>query len=134
MQLEDAAQYKPTIIRMPFKKISDIEYKTYLRSFEAGDTYQILIKGKTIISPEKIQLDVPTKLIQLNLDFGEGLSDMKEIFVKFSNDPTKFKLNQDINKKYVNVFTQAQEIADCTIRGDAQATQRIQGDETKKIS
>ncbi|MHA1775884.1 MAG: hypothetical protein DRO88_03715 [Promethearchaeia archaeon] len=134
LQLEDAAQYKPTIIRMPFKKISDIEYKTYLRSFEAGDTYQILIKGKTIISPEKIQLDVPTKLIQLNLDFGEGLSDMKEIFVKFSNDPTKFKLNQDINKKYVNVFTQAQEIADCTIRGDAQATQRIQGDETKKIS
>jgi len=51
----------------------------------------------------------------------------------FSSDSSKFKLNQDINRKYANVFSQAEEIADCTIRGDAAATQKIQGDETKKI-
>ena len=56
-----------------------------------------------------------------------------DINIKFSQDSTKYKLNQDINKKYANVFTQAEEIADCTIRGDAAATQKIQGDETKKI-
>ncbi|WP_457556625.1 vWA domain-containing protein [Candidatus Harpocratesius sp.] len=134
LQLDDAAQYKPTVIRMPFKKISSTEFKTYLRSFEAGDTYQILIKGKVIISPDKIQLDVPINLVQLEFNFGDGLTDSKDIKIQFSNDSSKFKLNQDINKKYANVFSQAEEIADCTIRGDAQATQRIQGDETKKIS
>lgn len=72
--------------------------------------------------------------MQLEFDFGDELKDSKTIEIKFSNDSTKFKLNQDINKKYANVFTQAEEIADCTIRGDAQATQRIQGDETKKLN
>ncbi len=134
MMLEDAAQYKPTVIRMPFKKISDKEFQTYLRSFEAGDTYQIILKGKVTVSPTNLQMDIPTKLLELNFDFGDGLTDTKLIELNFSTDSSKFKLNQDINKKYANVFTQAEEIADCTIRGDAQATQRIQGDETKKIS
>lgn len=134
IQLEDAAQYKPTVIRMPFTKKSETEFQTFLRSFEAGDTYQIIIKGKIKIDPSKVQLDIPTKIMQLEFDFGDELKDSKTIEIKFSNDSTKFKLNQDINKKYANVFTQAEEIADCTIRGDAQATQRIQGDETKKLN
>ncbi|MHA1646466.1 MAG: hypothetical protein ACTSVL_02740, partial [Promethearchaeota archaeon] len=76
----------------------------------------------------------PNNLLKLNFDFGNGLISKHDISIKFTSDASNFKLNQDINKKYANVFSQAQEIADCTIRGDAQATQRIQGDETKKIS
>jgi Ca-activated chloride channel homolog len=133
--LEDAAQYKPTVIRMPFEKLSDVEYKAHLRSFEAGDTYQILIKGKILINPSSVKMDVPTKILDLVFDFGKpGLTSTKSISIKFSSDPSKFKLNQDINKKYANVFSQAEEISDCTIRGDAAATQMIQGDETKKVS
>ena len=79
-------------------------------------------------------MDVPTKILTLNFDFGDNLKLTKDIQVKFSQNSAKFKLNQDINKKYANVFSQAEEISDCTIRGDAEATQRIQGDETKKIS
>ncbi len=79
-------------------------------------------------------MEVPNKVIRLEIDFGKpGMKIEQDIQIKFSTDPSKFKLNQDINKKYANVFSQAEEIADCTIRGDAQATQRIQGDETKKI-
>jgi uncharacterized protein YegL len=134
IQLEDAAQYKPTVIRMPFEKVGK-DFKTFFRSFEAGDTYQILIKGKLSLDKANLPLDVPVDVLDLDFDFGEpGLKVNKKIQVKFTNDQTKFRLNQDINKKYAGVFTQAQEIADCTIRGDASATQKIQGDETKKIS
>ena len=134
ISLEDMAQYKPTVIRMPFERISDREAKAYMRSFEAGDTYQMLIKGKIKIDKNRIQLDAPNSVLRLDFDFGEGLTTSKDIVIKFTNDNSQFKLNQDINRNYANVFTQAEEIADCTIRGDAQATQRIQGDETKKIS
>jgi len=65
-ELEDAAQYKPTVIRMPFERISVAESKAHLRSFEAGDTYQILIKGKLKLDQTKIQLDRPTKVLQLD--------------------------------------------------------------------
>jgi uncharacterized protein YegL len=133
VQLRDAVQYKPTIIRMPFEKVSNNNFKAHLRSFEAGDTYQILINGKITVKPEQMQLDQELTILNLNFDFGEKLQSIKEIKIKFSEDPSKFKLNQDINKKYANVFSQAEEIADCTIRGDAAATQRIQGDETKKM-
>ena len=118
---------------MPFEKISTNNYKAHLRSFEAGDTYQILVKGKVTVKPDQLQLNQDLILLNLNFDFGEKLQTNMEIKIKFSEDPAKFKLNQDINKKYANVFSQAEEIADCTIRGDAAATQRIQGDETKKI-
>ena len=46
LELENAAQYKPTVIRMPFEKMNEGKFKAFMRSFEAGDTYQILIKGK----------------------------------------------------------------------------------------
>jgi Mg-chelatase subunit ChlD len=134
IELEDAAQYKPTVIRMPFEKLNKRESKAYLRSFEAGDTYQILIKGKIFINKNNIQTETKVKVLELEFDFGkDGLRETKEIFITFSADSSKFKLNQDINRKYANVFSQAEEIADCTIRGDAAATQKIQGDETKKI-
>ena len=132
--LQDMAQYKPTVIRMPFEKLNDKESKTFLRSFEAGDTYQFLIKGTLKVDTDKIEIDKPNVVLKLLFDFGDDLTLTKEVMIKYSNDPTKFKLNQDINKKYANVFSQAQEISDCTIRGDAEATQRIQGDETVKIN
>ena len=134
IELEDAAQYKPTVIRMPFEKINKRESKAYLRSFEAGDTYQILVKGKIFIDKNNIQTETKVKVLEIEFDFGkDGLRETKEIFITFSSDASKYKLNQDINRKYANVFSQAEEIADCTIRGDAAATQKIQGDETKKI-
>ena len=134
ISVEDAVQYKPTVIRMPFERINAHESKANLRSFEAGDTYQILVKGKLKIDPNTVQLDTPINVLLLQFNFGKGLNVSKEISIKFSTDPSTFKLNQDINKKFANVFSQAEEIADCTIRGDAEATQRIQGDETKKIT
>ncbi len=134
IELSDMAQYKPTVIRMPFERLGNNEAKAFFRSFEAGDTYQVLIKGVLKIDQSKIKMDQPNKVLVLDFDFGEGLKTTKEIFITFTNDNSKFKLNQDINKRYANVFSQAQEISDCTIRGDAAATQRIQGDETKKIS
>ncbi|UYP46512.1 hypothetical protein NEF87_002797 [Candidatus Lokiarchaeum ossiferum] len=134
IDLEDAAQYKPTVIRMPFNKVNDQLANATFRSFEAGDTYQILVKGKLYLDKSKINMEVPNKILGLEIDFGKPeMKIQQDITIKFSTDPSKFKLNQDINKKYANVFSQAEEIADCTIRGDAQATQRIQGDETKKI-
>ncbi|WP_371802024.1 VWA domain-containing protein [Candidatus Lokiarchaeum ossiferum] len=134
IDLEDAAQYKPTVIRMPFNKVNDQLANATFRSFEAGDTYQILVKGKLYLDKSKINMEVPNKILGLEIDFGKPeMKIQQDIMIKFSTDPSKFKLNQDINKKYANVFSQAEEIADCTIRGDAQATQRIQGDETKKI-
>lgn len=135
IDLEDAAQYKPTVIRMPFNKVNDQLANATFRSFEAGDTYQILVKGKLYLDKNKINMEVPNKILGLEIDFGKPeMKIQQDIMIKFSTDPSKFKLNQDINKKYANVFSQAEEIADCTIRGDAQATQRIQGDETKKLS
>ncbi len=133
IDLEDAAQYTPTVIRMPFNKLSEQECQANFRSFEAGDTYQILLKGKLFFTPSQLQIDVPVNILSLNFDFGKNLTALKEITIKFTDDPAKYKLNQDINKKYANVFSQAQEIADATIRQDAQSTQRIQGDETKKV-
>ncbi len=133
IELKDAAQYKPTVIRMPFKRVSSNNFQANLRSFEAGDTYQILIKSTIKISDDQVSFDTPCELLTIKFDFGDGLTTEKTISIRFSKDPSQFKLNQDINKKYANVFSQAQEIADCTIRGDASATQRIQGDETKKL-
>ena len=105
-----------------------------MRSFEAGDTYQILVKGTIKLGSTQPPLDQTITASTVAFDFGEELKSTKEIKLKFSNDPSQFKLNQDINKKYANIFSQAEEIADCTIRGDAAATQRIQGDETKKVN
>lgn len=134
VEMQDAAQYKPTVIRMPFEKVGR-DFKAFFRSFEAGDTYQIIIKGKmTVDDPTKLALDQSVTLMDLAFDFGgPGLQTNNPITVKFTNDQSKYKLNQDINKKYAETFSQAEEIADMTIKGDASATQRIQGDETKKL-
>jgi len=42
-------------------------------------------------------------------------------------------LNQQIAKLYVQTFSQAEEIRDSTIKGDAEKTQKVQGDETQKV-
>ena len=58
----------------------------------------------------------------------------QEIKIKFTEDTGQFKINQNINRNYVLHMQNAQEISDATIKGDAEATQKLQGDETKKIS
>ncbi|MHA1648086.1 MAG: vWA domain-containing protein, partial [Promethearchaeota archaeon] len=95
LQLQDAAQYKPTVIRMPFEKHNDQEFKSFLRSFEAGDTYQLLIKGKLTVDPKAIQMESPNNLLKLNFDFGNGLISKHDISIKFTSDASNFKLNQD---------------------------------------
>ena len=62
------------------------------------------------------------------------MQETKEIVVNFSNDSSNHRINPQINKQYANIFSQAEEITEQTIKNDASATQRIQGDETKKIS
>lgn len=57
----------------------------------------------------------------------------KEIEIRFTDHPSDFKLNQQIVKQYTGLFTQVQEISEATRIGDAEKTQRIQGDETQKI-
>lgn len=137
IKVQDAVQYKPTIIRMPFEqirgKLKEHNYKTWLRSFEAGDTYQIIVKVEINADSKKITFDQEISVLELNFDFGKGLTVDKQIKISFSNDPSKYRLNAQINKNYAQLFGTAQEITEQTIKNDASATQRIQGDETKKI-
>ncbi|MHA1720286.1 MAG: vWA domain-containing protein [Promethearchaeota archaeon] len=139
IEVDDAVQYKPTVIRMPFEKIhgklKEYNYKTWMRSFEAGDTYQILIKLRQILNEKNLNLEESNALIKIQFDFGKkGLQTTKEVEVQFSNDSSNHRINPQINKHYANLFSQAEEITEQTIKNDASATQRIQGDETKKIS
>ncbi len=132
--IKDAVQYKPTIIRMPFEHIGD-RWKAWLRSMEAGDTYQILLK--TVYHPQNsgsLTRGRKIPIFDFMFDFGGGLRDSREISITFSDNTGDFRINQNINRQYVNMYTAAEEISDATIKGDAARTQRIQGDETKKIS
>ena len=138
IEVDDAVQYKPTIIRMPFEKIrgkfKEYHYKTWLRAFEAGDTYQILLKLRQNLDGDKLKLEENNALLKIQFDFDKGMQETKEIVVKFSDDSSNHRINPQINKQYANIFSQAEEITEQTIKNDASATQRIQGDETKKIS
>ena len=138
IEVDDAVQYKPTIIRMPFEKIrgkfKEYHYKTWLRSFEAGDTYQILLKLRQNLDENDLKLEENNALLKIQFDFDKNMQETKEVIVKFSNDSSNHRINPQINKQYANLFSQAEEITEQTIKNDASATQRIQGDETKKIS
>ena len=134
LRIDDAVQYKPTIIRMPFEKVKGA-YKSWMRSFEAGDTYQIILKLMLDIDQSKIKKEGMNHIMDINFDFGgKGLVMKKEIMVQFSEVRANHRINMQINKQFANMFSQAEEITDQTIKNDASATQRIQGDETKKIS
>ncbi len=84
---------------------------------------------------DKVELN---KRITCEKEKGKNVDTLKKLYkeedLSTGYNPSQFKLNQDINKKYANVFSQAEEITEQTIKNDASATQRIQGDETKKIS
>ncbi len=139
LRVDDAVQYKPTIIRMPFEKmpgkIKTYNYKTWLRSFEAGDTYQFVIKLNMQLNPSKLNRDGDTHILDVLFDFGKkGLTATKPIHLTFSEDATKHRINPQINRLYAQLFGTAEEITEQTIKNDAEATQRIQGDETKKLS
>jgi uncharacterized protein YegL len=132
--LHDAIQYKPTIIRMPFEKIKE-ESKAFFRSLEAGDTYQIVLKmDYEFTNVNALPSDTPVPILNLYFDFGDGNFINHEIKVKFSDDPSQFKLNQNINKTYIQYMANAKEISEATLKGDPEATQKLQGDETKKIN
>jgi uncharacterized protein YegL len=138
IEVDDAVQYKPTIIRMPFEKIrgkfKEYYYKTWIRAMEAGDTYQILLKLRQNLDGDNLKLEENNALLKIQFDFDRGMQVTKEVFVKFSDDAGNHRINPQINKQYANLFSQAEEITEQTIKNDASATQRIQGDETKKIS
>ena len=129
----DMVQYKPTIIRMPFEKIG-AKSKTWIRSIEAGESYNIILKVNININNVKLlSLNEPIEVFKLNFDFGSKIETSKEIFLKFTNDNTKFRLNFALNRQYISVFDSAEEIGEATIKGEAEKTQFLQGDETKKI-
>lgn len=137
--VDDAVQYKPTIIRMPFEKVrgklKEYHYKAWLRSFEAGDTYQFLVKLRLDLDDKKMQLTGTQHVLDVKFDLGKkDLSTTKQISVKFNDDPTEHRINMQINKRFAQYFSTAQEITEQTIKNDAEGTQKIQGDETKKIS
>ncbi len=137
--VDDAVQYKPTIIRMPFEKIpaklKRYKYKTWLRSFEAGDTYQFLVKVRLNLDKKVLKDTGNQHILDVKFNMGKKNLDVtKEIFVKFSDQPADHRINMQINKKFAQYFSTAQEITEQTIKNDAEGTQRIQGDETKKIS
>ena len=138
IEVDDAVQYKPTVIRMPFEKIrgkfKEFHYKTWLRSFEAGDTYQILLKLRQNLDQDKLKLEETNELLKIQFDFEKGMQATKDIVVNFSNDSSNHRINPQINKQYANIFSQAEEITEQTIKNNATATIRIQGDETKKLS
>jgi len=86
------------------------------------------------INPEYIRVNNPLKLLNFEFDFGDPtLIVNKEIEIRFADDPAYFKLNHQIIKQYTSVFSQAQEIGEATRMGDPEKTQRIQGDETRKV-
>lgn len=137
-EVSDALQYKPTVIRMPFEKVrgavKEHWYKTWLRSFEAGDTYQIILKLNITLDPKKIVKEGMNSVCKILFNFGKkGLEVEKEISIKFSEDSTQHRINPQINKQYAQMYGTAEEITEQTIKNDASATQRIQGDETKKM-
>ncbi|WP_457557023.1 vWA domain-containing protein [Candidatus Harpocratesius sp.] len=137
--VDDAVQYKPTIIRMPFEKVrgklKEFNYKTWLRSFEAGDTYQFLVKLRLDLDMKKLKPTGNQHILTIKFDLGKKeLSESKDIFVKFSDDASEHRINMQINKKFAQYYNTAQEITEQTIKNDAEGTQRIQGDETKKIN
>ncbi|MHA1775924.1 MAG: vWA domain-containing protein [Promethearchaeota archaeon] len=137
--VDDAVQYKPTIIRMPFEKVrgklKEYNYKTWLRSFEAGDTYQFLVKLRLDLDEKKFKMMGDQHVLDVKFDLGKkDLTITKQISVKFSDDPSEHRINMQINKRFAQYFSTAQEITEQTIKNDAEGTQKIQGDETKKIS
>lgn len=139
ISVEDAVQYKPTIIQMPFEKIrgaiKKYNYKAWLRSFEAGDTYQFIIKMKFTLDKSKITMNQNTHLLDIEFELGSRkLKTTKSLHVKFSEDPGDHRINLQINKHYAQLFNTAKDISEQTLKNDASATQRIQGDETKKVS
>ncbi len=133
IKIDDAVQYKPTLIRMPFERIKD-NYKTWLRSFEAGDTYQFILKMNIDLDMNTIDREGENHILDIICEFGKKLQQTIPIKVKFSEVRENHRINPQINKLYANLFSQAEEITEQTIKNDASATQRIQGDETKKIT
>ena len=130
VKIYEAIQHKPTTIRVPFEKIGK-QWKAWLRSFEAGETYEIILKCGVSLDSTKIGLNMVTDILNLTFDVGGAIVE-KKIQIKFTTDQSKFRLNQNLLKKYKNLLSQAEEISDCTIKGDAAGTQKIQGDETRK--
>ncbi len=56
IKIDDMVQYKPTTIRMPFERVKDT-YKTWLRSFEVGETYQFIFKSTLTLDLSKVNKD-----------------------------------------------------------------------------
>jgi len=136
--VDDAVQYKPTVIRMPFEKIrgklKEYNFKTWLRSFEAGDTYQFIVKLNIELEPDKLGVDQEITLLDIQIDLGgKNLKTNLPVKIQFTADSTKYRINPQINKQFAQIFSTAEEITEQTIKNDASATQRIQGDETKKM-
>ncbi|UYP45977.1 hypothetical protein NEF87_002262 [Candidatus Lokiarchaeum ossiferum] len=131
-KMYEAIQHKPTTIRFPFEKIGQ-NWKAWLRPFEAGEIYEFMLKLDYFFNPAAISATAPISILDFNLQLGDSVFTLKkELKLKFSDDPTQFRLNHSLMKQYNLLLNQADDINQLTIRGDASATQKIQGDETRK--
>jgi len=130
----EAVQIKPTIISVPFEKKADHTVLT-VRSFEAGDTYEFIIKMEFHPDMDKIILDQPQEILEFNFDFGKpSLQLSKIISMKFSHDTTKFRLNKNIINQCRRASLMIVDITEATKRHDPKGTIMIQGDETQKVN
>lgn len=131
-KMYEAIQHKPTTIRFPFEKMGD-SWKAWLRPLEAGEIYEFMLKLDYYFDNDAIKTDNALSILDFNLQLGDSFFTIKkELKIKFSDDPNQFRLNHSLMKQYNLLLNQAEDINQLTIRGDASATQKIQGDETQK--
>jgi uncharacterized protein YegL len=135
-KMQDAVQYKPTLIRIPVERVGS-DWKVICRSFESGDTYQILVKLDFLFHAnvyKSIPMRTPVVFLKLDFEFGDPtLNVSKSVEIQFADRSEEYKLNPQLVKQYATIYSQAEEISDATKKGDAERTQRVQGDETRKM-
>ena len=93
-----------------------------------------MIKLDFILNSEKIQLNTRIPLVSLDLNLGKSHAKIyKPLEIEFTDDASKIHLNQNLLKQFNFLLSEVDEITEFTIRGNAEGTQRIQGDETQKV-
>ena len=127
----DCIQYSPTTIRYPFEKIGK-NWKAWLRSFEAGDTIEMMVKIQTHLNISSLQQGKSNQILKIKFNFGQNLETTLPVNVHLVQNPKEAKINKNMLNKFKRINSKADEIDDCTIKGDAQGTIMVQKDETQK--
>ena len=93
-----------------------------------------MIKFDFVLNPEHIQLNTRIPLLSMDLNLGKSHANIsKQLEIEFTDDASKIHLNQNLLKQFNFLLSEVEEITEFTIQGNAEGTQRIQGDETQKF-